>query len=221
MREQHPLIDLDLRPGRYGTAAVAELFDNESDLALTRFAEPPLGVASRSVARDRCVVAVPVRHRLADAGEVRIADFRDEPFVASPESFGSVVRATLVERCQAAGFAPRFAQPAPDSWTATALVSAGSACTSRRPARSCTSRSTASACARSPTRCPRSTCTSFGAATTTHLSYAGSCGPRRRYFPDTDAASAIVGRQVVLDLDRPIVGTMGRGRPARRCRRRS
>ncbi|MFB9384651.1 LysR family transcriptional regulator [Pseudonocardia petroleophila] len=125
VREQHPLVDLDLRPGRYGTAAVAELLDDEADLVLARFAAPPVGVANRSVARDRCVVAVPVRHRLADAAEVRITDFRDEPFVAFPESFGSAVRATLVERCQAAGFAPRFAQPAPDSWTATALVSAG------------------------------------------------------------------------------------------------
>jgi DNA-binding transcriptional LysR family regulator len=125
VRERHPLVDLDLLPGRYGAAAVAELLADESDLALTRFAEPPTGVASRSVARDRCVVAVPAGHRLADAGEVRIADFRDEPFVAFPESFGSVVRTTLVEQCQAAGFAPRFAQTAPDSWTCTALVSAG------------------------------------------------------------------------------------------------
>ncbi|MBW0114250.1 LysR family transcriptional regulator [Pseudonocardia abyssalis] len=125
VREQHPLVDLEFLPGRYGTAAVAELLGNESDLALARFAQPPVGVAGRSVARDRCVVAVPVGHRLAVADEVRIADFRDEPVVAFPESFGSAVRAMFVERCHAAGFAPRFAQSAPDSWTATALVSAG------------------------------------------------------------------------------------------------
>lgn len=125
VREQHPLVDLEFLPGRYGTTAVAELLGNESDLALARFAQPPVGVASRSVARDQCVVAVPVAHRLANAYEVRIADFRDEPVVAFPESFGSTVRAMFVERCHAAGFAPRFAQSAPDSWTATALVSAG------------------------------------------------------------------------------------------------
>ncbi|MHA6779814.1 LysR family transcriptional regulator [Pseudonocardia saturnea] len=125
VREQHPLVDLEFLPGRYGTTAVAELLGNESDLALARFAQPPVGVASRSVARDRCVVAVPVAHRLANAYEVRIADLRDEPVVAFPESFGSAVRAMFVERCHTAGFAPRFAQSAPDSWTATALVSAG------------------------------------------------------------------------------------------------
>ena len=56
---------------------------------------------------------------------LRFADFRDEPFVAFPESFGSAVRGILVSRCQAAGFAPRFVQTAPDSWTSIALVSAG------------------------------------------------------------------------------------------------
>ena len=125
VRERHPLVDLEFLPGRYGAAAVAELLGNESDLALARFAEPPAGVACRSVARDRCVVAVPFGHRLADADEVRIADLRDEPLVAFPESFGSSVRATFVEQCHAAGFTPRFVQSAPDSWTCTALVSAG------------------------------------------------------------------------------------------------
>jgi DNA-binding transcriptional LysR family regulator len=125
VREQHPLIDLEFLPGRYGATAVAELRNHDADLALARFGEPPASVASRSVARDRCVVAVPDRHRLADAEELRFADFRDEPFVAFPESFGSAVRAILVSRCQTAGFTPRFAQTAPDSWTSVALVSAG------------------------------------------------------------------------------------------------
>jgi DNA-binding transcriptional LysR family regulator len=125
VREQHPLIDLEFLPGRYGATAVAELLRHRADLALARFAEPPAGVASRSVSRDRCVVAVPIGHRLADADELRFADFRDEPFVAFPESFGSAVRGMLVSHCQAAGFAPRFAQTAPDSWTCVALVSAG------------------------------------------------------------------------------------------------
>lgn len=125
VRERHPLVDLEFLPGRYGTTAITELLRGESDLALARFVAPPVGVASRSVSRERCVVAVPVGHRLAEAPEVTIAGFRDEPFVAFPESFGSAVRATFVEQCRAAGFAPRFVQTAPDSWTCTALVSAG------------------------------------------------------------------------------------------------
>jgi DNA-binding transcriptional LysR family regulator len=125
VRERHPLIDLEFLPGRYGATAVSELLGNEVDLVLARFAEPPAGVSSRSVARDRCVVAVPENHRLDRAGGLRFADLRDEPFVAFPESFGSAVRGILVSRCQDAGFTPRFVQTAPDSWTSMALVSAG------------------------------------------------------------------------------------------------
>jgi DNA-binding transcriptional LysR family regulator len=89
------------------------------------FARTPAEVASRCVARDRWVVAVPSDHRLAGAGQVRFADLRDEPFVAFPESFGSAVRSVFVERCQVAGFTPVFVQTAPDSWSSIALVSAG------------------------------------------------------------------------------------------------
>jgi DNA-binding transcriptional LysR family regulator len=125
VREEHPLIDLEFLPGRYGATAVAEVLRNEADLVLARFAQPPPGVSSRSVARDRCVIAVPESHPLAHRDELRFADFRDEPFVAFPEAFGSAVRAVLVARCRGAGFDPRFIQSAPDSWTCVALVSAG------------------------------------------------------------------------------------------------
>jgi DNA-binding transcriptional LysR family regulator len=125
VREREPLVDLDLLPGRYGASAVADLLHHESDLAIARFAEPPAGVASRGFATDRCVVVVPSGHRLAGRSVVRFTDFRDEPFVAFPEAFGSAVRAMLVARCQALGFSPRFVQTAPDSWTSMALVAAG------------------------------------------------------------------------------------------------
>ncbi|GAA1223467.1 LysR family transcriptional regulator [Pseudonocardia alaniniphila] len=125
VRQQHPLIDLVFLPGRYGASVLSDLLRHDSDLALARFAEPPAEVSSRGIARDRCVVAVPTSHRLAQAEELRFDDFRDEPFVAFPESFGSSVRAILVSGCQAVGFAPRFVQIAPDSWTSIALVSAG------------------------------------------------------------------------------------------------
>jgi DNA-binding transcriptional LysR family regulator len=125
VRERHPLIGLEFLPGRYGTAAVAELLRNEADLALARFTEPPAGVHSRVVARDRCVVAVPANHRLAYHDALGFSDFRDEPVVAFPASYGSAVRDVFVERCHAAGFTPTFAQAAPDSWTCVALVSAG------------------------------------------------------------------------------------------------
>jgi DNA-binding transcriptional LysR family regulator len=125
IRERHPLIDLEFLPGRHGSRAVGELHDGRADLVIARFARPPAGVASRGVERDRCVVAVPAGHPLAAKGRIGFADMRDEPFVAFPESYGSVVRSVFVDRCHAAGFAPRFVQSIPDTWTGVALVSAG------------------------------------------------------------------------------------------------
>ena len=93
VRRQHPLIKLELQPGRYGTTAVRELVDNGTDLAIARFAAPPTGVRSRSIARETCVVVVPADHPLADASEVEFADLRDEPVVAFPEAYGSALRA--------------------------------------------------------------------------------------------------------------------------------
>ncbi|MFL6122805.1 LysR family transcriptional regulator [Actinophytocola sp.] len=125
VRERYPLIDLEFLPGRYGTTAVAELLRGEADLALARFTESPAGVRGRVVAQDRCVVAVPGDHPLAARETLTFADFRGEPMVAFPESYGSVLRDVFVDRCHAAGFTPTFAQAAPDSWTCVALVSAG------------------------------------------------------------------------------------------------
>lgn len=125
VRERHPLIDLEFLPGRYGTTVVAELLRDEADLALAQFTERPAGVHGRVVARDRCVAVVPSDHRLAGRDTLGFGDFRDEPVVAFPESYGSALRVMFVDRCHAAGFAPTFAQAAPDSWTCVALVAAG------------------------------------------------------------------------------------------------
>jgi DNA-binding transcriptional LysR family regulator len=125
VRHRHPLITLELRPGRYGTTAVGELMGNQTDLAIARFATPPPGVRSRGIAREHCVVVVPAEHRLAEVGSVDIRQLRAEPFVAFPETYGSAVRGVFVELCQAAGFTPVFVQEAPDSWTSVALVAAG------------------------------------------------------------------------------------------------
>ena len=125
VRQRHPLIKLELRPGRYGTTALRELVAHDTDLTIARFTGPPTGVESRGVARESCVVVVPVEHRLAHAPEASFADLRGEPFIAFPEAYGSALRHMFVEQCQAVGFAPNFVQESPDSWTSVALVAAG------------------------------------------------------------------------------------------------
>lgn len=124
-RERHGRIDLAVRPGRYGTGAIRELLERTTDLAIARFEHPPPGVASRAVATETGVLAVPSGHPLGGAAAVSLRELRDEPFITLPEAAGSAVRAMFVSRCQAAGFAPDIVQTAPDSWTCVALVAAG------------------------------------------------------------------------------------------------
>ena len=125
VRERQRGIEFAVRPGRYGHTAVRELLEGETDLAIARFDRPPPGVGSRVVVEERCVLVVPSDHRMAERAAVSFADLRDEPFIALPESFGSVVRAQFTARCHLAGFAPDIVQTAPDSWTCVALVAAG------------------------------------------------------------------------------------------------
>jgi DNA-binding transcriptional LysR family regulator len=125
VRERYRRIDLAFRPGRYGPAAVRELLERSTDVAIARFEHAPPGVQSRPVARERGVLAVPAAHPVAGAASVSFADLRGEPFITLPEAVGSAVRAMFVSGCHAAGFAPDIAQTAPDSWTCVALVAAG------------------------------------------------------------------------------------------------
>jgi DNA-binding transcriptional LysR family regulator len=125
VRERFGRINLVFQPGRFGPVVVRELLENTTDLAIGRFEHPPAGVASRLVARERGLLAIPVNHRLADAVAVSFADLRGEPCIALPEAAGSAVRTMFVESCHAAGFAPNLVQTAPDSWTCVALVAAG------------------------------------------------------------------------------------------------
>lgn len=125
VREEHPLVDLELQPGNYGATALTALRRGATDLVLAWFVDPPPQPRSRRILRDRCVVALPLGHRLAANATVDVADLRDEPLVGLPESTGSMVRNQLVACCQETGFVPRFVQSAPDSWTCMALVAAG------------------------------------------------------------------------------------------------
>ncbi|MCD0449131.1 LysR family substrate-binding domain-containing protein [Actinocorallia sp. API 0066] len=125
VRERHRRIDLAFRPGRYGPAAVRELLDHTTDLAIARFSHAPVGVESRMVAREHGVLAVPAGHPFAGAESVSFADLYGEPLIALPESVESAVHAMFVAGCHTAGFAPDIVQTAPDSWTCVALVAAG------------------------------------------------------------------------------------------------
>ncbi|WP_232452341.1 LysR substrate-binding domain-containing protein, partial [Burkholderia ubonensis] len=70
-------------------------------------------------------VALPVAHRLAQRRRIDLAELADESFVQVPREAGSALFDDIVAACNAAGFEPRMAQPAPQIASAVTLVAAG------------------------------------------------------------------------------------------------
>lgn len=128
VRLQRPGIELELSSQNLAQSAVRRLVSGTTDLALGRWDVVPHGVATRVVAEDSLVVAVPVTHALASAVAVRAADLRGERMVTLPPEDGSVLADRLKSLTYSQQFAPEVVQVAPDTQTALALVSAEVGC---------------------------------------------------------------------------------------------
>src|SRR3954471_24427149 len=125
--ERHPDVDLGMieaepedarEPLRSGEIDLALIYDFESlpdtlddDLELTPLIDDPYDVI------------VPSGHRLAKRRGVKLADFADEPWVASTSLCGC--RRITERACQEAGFEPRIAFEADETMAAQSLVAAG------------------------------------------------------------------------------------------------
>ncbi|KAB1587830.1 LysR family transcriptional regulator [Burkholderia cepacia] len=70
-------------------------------------------------------VALPVAHRLAQRRRIDLVELADESFVQVPREAGGALFDHIVAACNAAGFEPRMAQPAPQMASAVTLVAAG------------------------------------------------------------------------------------------------
>jgi DNA-binding transcriptional LysR family regulator len=121
---QLPGIELVLEGQTYSGEALRRVTDGTLDIG---FVALPVrrGITARVVRMERLVLALPDSHPLADRAEVPVRALADEPIVTFPLSRESAVRDAMVQACHDAGFAPRIAQEAPDSYNMLALVGAG------------------------------------------------------------------------------------------------
>ncbi|MFI7388880.1 LysR substrate-binding domain-containing protein [Streptomyces sp. NPDC049813] len=121
---RHPGIELVLVGQTYTGEALRRVADGTLDVG---FMALPVrrGITARVVRRERLVLALPDSHPLAALDEVPVRELAGEPVVTFPLSRESAVREAMAQACHDAGFAPRIAQEAPDSYTLLALVAAG------------------------------------------------------------------------------------------------
>jgi DNA-binding transcriptional LysR family regulator len=125
VRERYPRLDLDLRGQTYANAALSQVREGVLDLGFIRLPTLSRGIDYVIVEREELICALPASHRLAGQESVSLVDLADEPFVSFPANSGSSLHAIGIQVCTQAGFVPRLAQAAPDSYTILALVAAG------------------------------------------------------------------------------------------------
>ncbi len=106
--------------------ALAEAVEaGELDVAFVR---PPVArpnLASEAVDEEEFVVAVPDRHRLAEAETVELAALAEEPFILPPRILNRVFHDCVMDACEEAGFRPNVADEAFPASSVMLLVAAG------------------------------------------------------------------------------------------------
>lgn len=80
---------------------------------------------SRHLFDEPMVAAVPVGHHLAEARSLRLSALAAETFIIYPRQNGRTLYDIIVSACEAAGFAPRIGQAAPQLTSVVNLVATG------------------------------------------------------------------------------------------------
>ncbi|MCW4386223.1 LysR family transcriptional regulator [Salinibacterium sp. SYSU T00001] len=125
VRREHPGIRLDMEGQTYANVALGRVADGTLDLGFVRLPADQPGVATRAIMTEELIVALPADHPLAGHDAVALSDLSDAPFVTFPANSGSSLHDAMVRACGLAGFHPRVAQEAPDTYTILALVASG------------------------------------------------------------------------------------------------
>lgn len=124
VRQTHPGIEFELYSSNFATPALDKVVSGTMDIGLGRWNFIPAALNSRTIARERLVMALPEGHRLAGATEVHMKDLAGEQFVSLPPHPGAILRDLLLRLANQAGYVPQIVQVAPDSLTMVSLVAA-------------------------------------------------------------------------------------------------
>jgi len=124
-RQRFPDVDLDLIEST-STEVIKLLDTDQIDIGFLR---PVIGLThnlrTESIEKDRFVVAMPARHKLAHHATLRLAQLSDFPFVIFSATRSPTLYQQILLLCRHASFTPRIAQEARQVQTVISLVSAG------------------------------------------------------------------------------------------------
>lgn len=121
-RAAYPGVELVLREAT--SARIVQMVEEDRlDVGLVR--TPLLHSSTATLVpleQDRFIAALPRNHRLANAGQLALADLADEPFIMYNRTEAAGLHTAAMLACQEAGFLPRIAQEAVQVQTVLSLV---------------------------------------------------------------------------------------------------
>ena len=121
-RDRYPAVEISLTEAA-SAQLVEELQLGRLDLVLVGSVALPRGVATRVVADEALVAAVPRQHALAGRSRISVAALQEWPLISLPRGTG--LRACVEDACAAAGFRPHVALEAGDPRLVTRLAVRG------------------------------------------------------------------------------------------------
>ncbi|MBV9799721.1 MAG: LysR family transcriptional regulator [Solirubrobacterales bacterium] len=125
LRQELPGVMLDLRGELLTPAQVAQLTAGTLDLGLLR---PPVrerDLSTEVLQSEPLIAVLPQSHPLADSDAVPLEQLKDDPFVAYPSHFRSVLHDAVEDACAAHGFKPLAAHEVAETATLVSFVAAG------------------------------------------------------------------------------------------------
>jgi len=123
-RKQHPEVTLDLI--NLQTANQIEgLLEKTIDIGFLRLPLSNDQLSITVIHRERFVVILPKEHRLAREKQLRIAQLRNESFVAYGRHWAPGFFDSVMQLCSREGFSPNIIQETAEMYTAIAFVGAG------------------------------------------------------------------------------------------------
>ena len=128
VKAQRPGLALELHSSQFSHLALERVLDESLDLIIGRWDFIPAQLDSCVIALEKVMVVLPSTHPLANRAAVDMKSLAEESWVTLPGGAGAALQNRLHSLAMAAGFVPRVAQTAPDSWTLVVLVGAEIGC---------------------------------------------------------------------------------------------
>lgn len=122
-----PQVEIDLVSSESAKLETS-LLSGEIDIALLH---PPLaaaGLATKELASQPLVLALPASHPLVELDRVPIRKLAGEPFLIAPRRAGANLYDQIIQFCRQAGFSPNVVQEVTTMTTLVGLAAAGVGC---------------------------------------------------------------------------------------------